>query len=287
VKSSPPGWVDPLMRVGYAARGLVYVVVGAFAFLAALSGARAPDSKSALGQLLAMPLGDALLGVIALGLVAYALWCFIDGALDLDDKGSEPRAWAARGAKLISGALHLMLAASVAPLALGDGSGQGGDSAEHWTAVLLRQPFGRGLVALVGVIALAFALQHFVKAHQEKYKDSMRYTSMTERLDPVLKIGLAAHGVVVLLVGAFFMWAAWTAEPSRAGGLRDALEIVRQADAGQIFLAILALGLIGFAVYCFIEAAFRIVPRVAPQGLETLASRAHALMSDPTSVLRR
>jgi hypothetical protein len=287
MKSSPPAWVDPLMRVGYAARGVVYVVVGAFAFLAAFSGARAPDSKGALGNLLQMPLGEALLAVIAIGLFAYALWCFIDGALDLDDKGDEPKGWAARAAKIISGAVHLMLALSVAPLALGRSSGEGGDSAEHWTALLLQQPFGRWLVAIVGAIALAFGVQHFVKAHKEKYKDSMRYTSTTERLDPVLKAGLAAHGVVVVLVGAFFMWAAWTAEPARAGGLSDALEVVRNADAGQFMLAILALGLLGFAVYCFIEAAFRIVPRCAPQGIETLASRARALMADSASALRR
>jgi hypothetical protein len=272
-----------MMRIGYAARGVVYVLVGALALLAAVSGARAPDSKTALGALLQMPLGEALLAAVAAGLIAYSFWCFLDGALDLDDKGDEAKGWAARGANIISGALHLMLAFSVAPLALGRSSEQGGDSAEHWTAVLLQQPYGRWLVALVGVIALAFSVQHFVKAYKEKYKDNMRYTSIAERLAPVLKVGLAAHGVVALLVGAFFLWAAWTAEPSRAGGLRDALEVVRSADAGQILLAIVALGLIGFAVYCFIEAAFRVVPRCAPPELETLASRARALISEPAS----
>jgi hypothetical protein len=275
------------MRVGYAARGIVYVMVGALAFLAALSGARAPDSKTALGALLEMPLGEALLGAVAAGLIAYSLWCFIDGALDLDDKGNEAKGWAARSAKIISGAVHLALALSVAPLALGDNSEGGGDSAEHWTAVLLQQPFGRWLVAIVGVIALAFGVQHFVKAYKEKYKDNLRYTSTAERLAPVLKIGLAAHGMVALLVGGFFLWAAWTAEPSRAGGLRDALEAVRSAESGQILLAIVALGLIAFAVYCFIEATFRIVPRCAPPGLETLGSRARELMSDPASALIR
>ena len=287
MKSSPPGWVDPLMRVGYAARGVVYVIVGALAFFAALSGARTPDSKSALASLLQMPFGQALLGLIVLGLIAYALWSFIDGGLDLDDKGNEPKGWAARGAKIISGAVHLALALSVAAVALGRDSAEGGDRTDHWTAVLMQQPFGRWLVAIVGAIAIALGVQHFVKAYQEKYKENMRYTSTTERLDPVLKLGLAAHGVVVLLVGAFFVWAAWTAQPSRAGGLREALQVVRDADAGQILLAITALGLVGFAVYCFIEAAFRIVPRCAPQGLETLASRASGLISNEASVLRR
>jgi hypothetical protein len=276
-----------MMRLGYSARGVVYVLVGALAFLAAESGASAPDSKTALGALLQMPLGEMALGAIGAGLLAYAFWCFIDGVLDLDDKGGDMKGCAARGAKIISGALHLMLAFSVAQLVLGGSSDKGGDSAEHWTAILLQHPFGRSIVAVVGLVALAFGVQHFVKAHKEKYKDTMRYTSLAERLAPVLKIGLAAHGVVALLVGAFFLWAAWTAEPSRAGGLRDALEVVRAADAGRILLAVVALGLIGFAVYCFIEAAFRIVPRCAPPDLETLASRARALVSDPVEALSR
>jgi hypothetical protein len=151
----------------------------------------------------------------------------------------------------------------------------------------MQQPLGRWLVAIVGVLAIALGVQHFVKAYREKYKENMRYTPLTQRLDPVLKIGIAAHGLVVTLVGVFFIWAAWTADPSRAGGLREALQAVRNADAGQILLAVVALGLIGFAVYCFIEAAFRIVPRCAPQGLETLASRARTLMSSPASALHR
>ena len=38
----PPAWVDPLMRFGYAARGVVYVLVGALAFVASVDGGRTP-----------------------------------------------------------------------------------------------------------------------------------------------------------------------------------------------------------------------------------------------------
>ena len=84
---------------------------------------------------------------------------------------------------------------------------------------------------------------------------------------------------VVALIGIFFLWAAWTADPSRAGGMRDALLIVRQADASQTLFTALGFGLIGFAAYCFVEAAFRIVPRYVPPDLQTLATRARALLT--------
>ncbi len=280
MRASPPGWVDPMMRVGYAARGVVYVLVGVFAFTAAIGGGNTPDSKTALAKLLDMPLGSIMLVLVAIGLVAYAAWKFIDSALDLDGKGDEPKGWAARAAQFISGAIHLGLAYSAIALAYGRDSGQGGgDSAEHWTAVLMQQPLGRWLVAFAGGFAFALGVQHFIKAYKEKYKDNLRYTHRAERLDPVLKIGLAAHGLVVTIIGGFLLWAAWTADPSRAGGMRDALTMLRNSEGGSILFAVVALGLLGFAVYCFIEAAYRIVPRCAPKDLETLASKARALMA--------
>lgn len=280
VPNRPPAWVDPLMRFGYAARGSVYVIVGALAFVASVDGGRTPDSKSALGTLLQMPFGKMLLALVALGLVAYSLWCFIGASLDLDDKGTDAKGWAARAAQIISGAVHLALAFSAVTLAVGTQSPSGGDNrTEHWTAALMQQPLGRVLVALVGVVAIALGVQHFVKAFREKYKETIRYTQMAQRLDPLLKLGLIAHGVVVAMVGMFFFWAAWTADPSRAGGMRDALIIVRNADASQTLFTALGLGLIGFAVYCFVVAAFRIIPRCVPPDLQTLATRARALLT--------
>jgi uncharacterized membrane protein len=275
VSNRPPAWVDPLMRFGYAARGVVYVIVGALAFVASVDGGRTPDSKSALGSLLQMPFGKMLLLLIALGLVAYSLWCFIGAGLDLDNKGTDAKGWTARAAQTISGAVHLVLAFSATALAMGTESPSGGDDrTEHWTAALMQQPLGRWLVALIGVVAIAIGVQHCVKAFREKYKENIRYTQMAQRLDPMLKLGLIAHGLVVALVGMFFLWAAYTADPSRAGGMRDALLIVRNADGSQTLFTVLGLGLIGFAAYCFVEAAFRIVPRCVPPDLQTLATRA-------------
>lgn len=274
----PPNWVDPLMRFGYTARGAVYVIVGALAFLASVDGGSTPDSRSALGALLQMPFGKVLLALIAAGLAAYSLWCFSNGALDLDDKGNDAKAWTARAAQFISGVVHLALAFSAIALSMGKSSSAGGDRTEHWTATLMQQPFGRWLVAIIGIVALALGAQHFVKAYREKYKENIRYTPLAQRLDPLLKLGLVAHGVVVALVGAFFIWAAWSADPSRAGGMRDALLTVRNADASQTLFIALGFGLIGFAAYCFVEAAFRIVPRCVPPDLQTLATRARAML---------
>jgi hypothetical protein len=52
-------------RVGYAARGLVFLVFAYFAILAAIGTARPIDSKEAMRQLLSQPFGKILLAAMA------------------------------------------------------------------------------------------------------------------------------------------------------------------------------------------------------------------------------
>lgn len=264
------------MRFGYAARGFVYVLVGAFALIAAKDRTRAPDSSTALGELLDEPFGEVMLALIALGLFAYAAWRCVCAMLDLENKGRELKGVTARIAQFISAILHVSLAVSAASLIwrAGDASG---DKTETLTARILAEPFGRWMVALVGVIAIVMGVQHFVKAHQEKYLENLRYTPLAAKLGNVIKFGIVAHGIVVLITGAFFIWAAWTSDPTRAGGLGDALNALRTIGVGQAGLAVVAAGLLGFSAYCFVEAVYRVVPRCAPSGLTTIAGKAREL----------
>ncbi|MET0986317.1 MAG: DUF1206 domain-containing protein [Steroidobacteraceae bacterium] len=283
MRAAVPGWVDPLMRFGYAARGIVYLLVGALALIAVRGGGAAPDSKGAFATLMSKPFGTAVLVVIALGLVAYAAWRFIDALFDLERKGEQPSGWVARSAQAISGLIYLSLAASAVRLI--EHRGSGGDGAESWSAKLMAQPFGRWAVAVVGVAALGFAIFEFVTAYRESYKKQLRYTPLAARLNPIVKFGLIAHGVVVLIIAGFFFWAAWTADPSRAGGLGDALNAVRTAEFGRAMLALLAVGLLSFSVHCFIEAMYRIVPRCSPPDLQTLAIHARAMQRNASAAV--
>jgi hypothetical protein len=279
-RRQPLYWVDPVMRVGYAARGVVYLLVGGLALIAAKDRSPAPDSGSALGELLDKPFGEIMLGAIAIGLAAYAGWRFLCAFLDLEDKGSGLEGWGARSAQIISAILHLSLGISAATLIWRAGKSNGGDRTESWTSAILAEPFGRWLVAIAGIVAIGMGVQHFIKAHRQKYKRNLRYTPLAAKLDPVVKFGIVAHGIVVLIMGLFLCWAAWTVDASRAGGLGDALDALRNLGIGQIGLFVVAAGLVAFSVYCFIEAAYRIVPRCAPDGLMTLAGKAQSLAAE-------
>src|SRR3954470_1209698 len=90
-------WIDGLARFGFAARGLVYMMVGALAAGAAAGlGGRTTETHGAMGSLDGHPFGTVFLAVLACGLFAYALWRFIQAAVDLDGKGAGLKGLAVR-----------------------------------------------------------------------------------------------------------------------------------------------------------------------------------------------
>lgn len=283
--NTPPDWVVPMMRAGYSARGVVYITVGGLALAAAMDGGATPDTRSALATFLDEPLGHSVVGLIAIGLFCYSIWRFIDAFWDLDDKGSDMKGRIARAGQLVSGVTHLALGWSVGLMAIGNGGG--GKSSQHWTAALMSQPFGRVLVGAAGGVMLALAVTQFIKAFKEKYKNELTYTPIAAKLNPLMKLGHIAHGAVIMIIGGFLMWAAWTADPSHAGGLREALSMVRSADAGRELFTVVAIGLIGFASYCFIAAVYRIVPRCSrPTSLRAKESELREQLSKMSKAMR-
>jgi hypothetical protein len=277
------------MRAGYAARGIVYVLVGFLALRAAWRGGQAEGAQGALASLTDEAWGAALLWAIAIGLFCYALWRLIDAWLDLDRHGTEAKGIVARIGLAVSGLVHVMLGIYAIRLVTAGGSAAGDEDAgqERWTAWLLAQPLGRWIVIAIGLAVIGAGIYYGYKGISEKYKEFLRYTGTVERLDPACKLGLVAHGVVIAIIGGFLVWAGWTSDASEAGGLAQAFEIVRQAAFGRFLLGLLALGMIGFAIECFIEAAYRIVPARAGTDVTTLASRARAGLARGQAEARR
>ena len=273
-----PAWVVPVMRAGYAARGIVYVLVGALAVLAAWHGGQAEGAKGALAGLTGKTWGIALLCVIGAGFFCYAAWRIIAAWMDLERHGSEAKGIVARLAMTVTAVIHAALGVYVIQLLFGSGGGGGGSgssdsSQEHWTAWLLSQPFGRWIVIAIGAVIIAAGIYYGYKGIAEKYKEHLRWTQTIERLDPLCKGGLIAYGLVIAMIGGFLLWAGWTSDPSEAGGLDQAFSTVRNAAFGRVMLGFLGLGLIGFAIENFIEAAYRIVPARAGPDVMTLAAR--------------
>lgn len=251
--------IERIARFGYGARGVVYIVVGALALLAALGhGGRAGDSKDALRAVMAGPFGAAVVGLIALGLAGFALWRLVEGITDADRRGTSAKGLAVRGAHLISAGLYLGLAASAASLSLGLGM-SGGDGVHDGTAWLLSKPFGRWLVALVGLAVVGGGFGFLGKAWRGDVTDRLALDARARDrwAGPIGRFGYAARGLAFLIIGGFLVAAAWHQRSSDAKGLAEAFALLRAQPYGWILLGLVAAGHAAFGAFGLIQARYR------------------------------
>ena len=211
-------------RFGYAAYGTVYILVGALAARAAFTGGgKTAGQEGALQTILLAPLGRVLLGLVAAGLLGYALWRLFQGVLDPDREGTAAKGIVKRSDHIINGVFHAALALSVGGVAIGSGGGGGGGGPDEWTATLLQQPFGRFLAVAVGVIIVGIGLFQFYRAYDAKFMEHLKPGEMGVRertwTRRTGRLGCAARGVVFIVIGIFLVRAALQSDPRRRGGL--------------------------------------------------------------------
>ncbi|MFC3712285.1 DUF1206 domain-containing protein [Sphingoaurantiacus capsulatus] len=241
---------ETLTRIGFAARGLTYILIGWLA----LRAGQAAGASEALGTLAGDGFGTGLLALAAVGLAAYGAWRLLESTLDLEGAGDDAKGKAVRAGHGLSGFAHLFLALAVLQMALGNGGGSDdGDTARSATSWLLGLPAGGVLVRLVAVGLVAAGIFQFVEAVR---------LSFLKQLDPpaarkawvqwVGRLGYAARGIVFGLVGLGFWRAGDSANAAAAGGMGDALAGV----SGWMFTAV-ALGLLLFGVFSLVQARYR------------------------------
>ena len=267
------GWTVPVMRAGYAGRGLVYLVVAGFSLWAVWHGGQAEGTESAFARLEGSTWGTAVLIAIALGMLAYAVWRTIDAAYDLEAEGSDAKGLVARAGQVTTGLIHLGLGFAAVSLLMGSGGGEGGKSGVAKAASAVMQwPYGPTLVAIAGALTIGAGVYYVAKAVKGSYRRKLYANAFTRNFDGALRFGVLAQAALVLIIGGFLLYAGLTADPSEAGGVGETFSWVSQQAYGRWLVAALCVGLLGFATFCFVNAAYRIVPRVAGDEATSLAS---------------
>lgn len=246
-----------IARLGYGARGLVYLAFGALALRTAWSLSKAEDVHSTMQAIESNPGGTTGVSLLAAGLLAYAVWRFVQSLLDVDGHGISPRGLAIRGALMISVITHVSLAWSGVRIALEWGEP---DSKPVQQAVsqLLSWPTGRELVVVGGCLIVIAGLAHFVKAARAGFRKWFDAPAAAMWwIDPVSRIGLTARGLTFVGIGGFIVYAAITLDASDAKGVQGLLEWVQERSYGRLLLGGWAIGMMLFGVYSLIEAFVR------------------------------
>ena len=271
---NPHGWVEKLARAGYAGKGILYVVIGVLALQAAVgSGGKISGSKGALTALEGQgTFGTILLWVIFVGLIGYALWQFFRGAMDPEDEGSDAKGVAKRVFYIVSGVIHAALAVWVVTHLLGESSGgdSGGDSGGGGgkeglaRAVLDWGMIGRVLIGAVGVGIAGFGVAQLVKAYKADLSDQLDLSDLSGTGRSVAiavgRAGLAARGIVFVLIGWFTLQVSWQQQASEAGGTGKAVQWL--GSYGPWVLGVISLGLAAYGLYMLVKSRYR---RINPE----------------------
>ncbi|HEY7124263.1 MAG TPA: DUF1206 domain-containing protein [Ktedonobacterales bacterium] len=257
-------WMTALARLGYAAKGVVYLLVGVLAGeLAIGKGGKVPDNTTALQEIYSQPLGHFLLIVLTIGLFSFALWSVIQAIFDTEGKGRKAGGLVARIGYLGVAVSYAALGFAAINLLTGSGSaGKGADAtAQDWTARLLNLPFGVALVVLVGLVALGVACVLFYKAYKATFRQKLSLATLRPEVTRGViflgRLGYAALGIVATIIGAFLIVAALNYNPDEAKGLSGALVTLLQQPFGPVLLGIVAIGLMAYGLYSFIEVRYR------------------------------
>jgi hypothetical protein len=260
VREASP-WLVWLGRFGYAAKGVVFVIVGVLAAYAAIGAGAANDgTRSALQYIAELPFGQFLLVVMAIGLASHALWRFVQAFMDTENKGSTAKGIVARAAFAGIGLIYTGLAFSAIKIFLGAQSSESGKE-QSWTALLLAQPFGRWLVGIAGAIVIGVGLYQFYRSYSAEFRKKLLLNEMNQTEEKWAtrfgRFGFAARGVIFCIIGFFLVLAAYQTDAGETRGLGGAMRAVEQQPFGAWLLALVAAGFVSYGLFMFVLAKYR------------------------------
>ena len=259
-------WTDRLARLGFCARGLVYMIVGAIAFEIARSPKSGADEEAskegALREIADRSFGRPLLVVLAVGLAGYALWRATEALWGRRDEEDDTKRLAKRAFSGGRALLYGAFCVSTLRFANQPSAGGGGDKQEEtWTARVLDWPAGQLLVGAVGAGLIGGGLYVAYRGLAQKFEKKLDTSDMGPTtgfvVDVLGTLGLAARGLVFSVAGFLLVKAAMDFDPEAATGVDGTLRVIAHQAYGQVLLTVTAVGLVAYGLYSFAEARYR------------------------------
>jgi hypothetical protein len=250
-----------LGRVGFTARGIVYLLIGWITLMIALDHRTLEaDRTGALELIASKPFGYGVLWFLIVGFAGMALWRAAM-AVHADRRPVKNGV----GARLVSAGKAVIYAAAAYTTArftvTGHASGSTNQVSTDFTVDAMRHTGGRLLVGAVGVGVVIGGLMLIRSGIERSFAKNLRLGSLSPKARrSVLRLGTAgnvARGVVIGGAGVFLIDAAVTFDPARARGVDGTLRALAAAPAGPIVLVLMAIGLAAFGCYSLCEARWR------------------------------
>lgn len=256
-------WIERLARVGYAAKALLYTIVGALALQAAFGdGGRTTGSRGALSTLQDHEFGDLALAVIAAGLFGYAAWRVVEAILDPERRGTSAKGLALRASFAARGLVHAALGLQAVRLIGGSGR-SGSDGTELWTARVMDAPMGPWLVIGGGLVVAGYGAYQLYRAWAAKLSRQLDLSRLSREAGAwiigVCRAGIAARGIVFGVIGVYLVRAGLAHNATQAADTGEALRVIGRQPFGTWLLAGVAVGLIAYGIYDIVQARYRVI----------------------------
>jgi hypothetical protein len=256
-------WIEPFARVGFAAKGVLYMTIAALAVRATLGmgGRSNPDSRHALQTVFEAPFGRLLVAIVAVGLVGYAAWRIIEGVTNPQNRRGA-KGIAMRAGSIARGLIHLTLAFAAGMLAVyrDSGSGGGGGRIREWVGKAMSMPGGIYILYAIAAGLAGYGLYQLYNAYRAKLSRQLQLGRCSDGLRRALigvsRVGIAARGIVFGTIAVLLYRAARDHNPRQAGGLGDSMRELLVSFGRWPYLAI-ALGLGAYGIYELINAKYR------------------------------
>jgi len=252
--------LTPLVRIGFLARAVLYVLLGFIALTGAQSVASGTDGIfQTIGN---APLGKVVLGVLAVGLAAYGLFRLASLVFDIENNGSDGKGWAKRAGHGASAVGHFLLAWTAYRFIEGTGS-DSGEGTSQATAGVLSIEFGDVVIGLLGIAFFAAAAAQALKGLSGEFMK--RIAPQAPRATRLIGgLGYLARAVVFAVIGWSLVEVGFLA--------RDAQNVMTLGEAvaslastGTLF-TLTAAGLLLFGLFSAVLARWRIIPELSARG---------------------
>lgn len=253
-------WLELLARVGFIGYGIVHLLFAWLALQIAFgNSADDGDQSGALRTLAAQPLGTFLVGAIAVGLLAMAIWQALEAAVGHRAERGEERVWE-RLASLGRTLVYLYFAWTAYKVCSDAGSNSA-DQQEALTGRAMESSGGRWLVGLAGLVLAAIGVGLVIYGLVKRFEKHLKVGEMRPRTRQLARrlgiAGYVAKGIAYGIAGLLVIVAAVNYDPEKARGLDAALRTLREQSYGQLLLTLVALGIAAFGIFCFLQSRYR------------------------------
>jgi hypothetical protein len=255
--------VEWLIRAGFWARGFTYAVIGGLALALALGAGtfgEAPNQQGALSLLARAGVGRAALVVVAVSLLAYAIWKFWQGIRGRGPEGGGGRGFIDRLGNLGGGVVYVGFFLVAVRTLIGT-AGNASAQTRQATAGVLSWPGGRFIVGAAGLVLIATSLHQLYITITTEFAQETKTAEMSRREQRVFmalgQVGLPARALVFALVGYFLLRAAIDFDSRTAVGTDGALSRLYHEPLGPWLLGLVAAGLLIFAAFSILEGRYR------------------------------